>query len=328
MDFNLTLIGQTIAMIVFVWFVMAKIWPPVMAALDQRRKEIADGIAAGEKGQKELADARHGSDAILAEARQKAGQVVDIAHKRSSELVGEAKNLAVTESERIVTAARGEAANEKTRARDALRKEVAALALAGAHESARPRSGRKGSRRAPRRAGRGTGKAGAAKWLIAQPSQGHTRGRHSPTRRSAKDLAGWSKLLGAAAIAAADKRVARLIGNPHVTGEELVDLLGGLSGKAGGRGRPQLPEGARGEPPARASSGNRGAVRAASRRHRERRGRGSDRGAENRGAAGKEAGSGAREAPRPRGAHAHAHRRDRSSAAPSCAPATSSSTDR
>ena len=134
MDFNLTLIGQTIAMIVFVWFVMAKIWPPVMAALDQRRKEIADGIAAGEKGQKELADARHGSDAILTEARQKAGQVVDIAHKRSSELVGEAKNLAVTESERIVTAARGEAANEKTRARDALRKEVAALALAGAQK--------------------------------------------------------------------------------------------------------------------------------------------------------------------------------------------------
>ena len=132
MDFNLTMIGQTIAMIVFVWFVMAKIWPPVMAALDQRRKEIADGIAAGEKGQKELADARHGSEAILTEARQKAVQVVDIDPKRSNELVGEAKNLAVSESERIVTAARGEAANEKTRARDALRKEVAALALAGA----------------------------------------------------------------------------------------------------------------------------------------------------------------------------------------------------
>ncbi len=59
-------------------------------------------------------------------------QVVDIAHKRSNELVGEAKNLAVTESERIVTAARSEAANEKSRARDALRKDVAALALAGA----------------------------------------------------------------------------------------------------------------------------------------------------------------------------------------------------
>jgi F-type H+-transporting ATPase subunit b len=132
MDFNLTLIGQTVAMIVFVWFCMKWIWPPVMQAIEKRRKEIADGIAAGEKGQKELADAQQGSQAILAEARQKAVQVVDIAHKRSNELVGEAKNLAVSESERIVTAAHGEAANEKTRARDALRKEVAALALAGA----------------------------------------------------------------------------------------------------------------------------------------------------------------------------------------------------
>ena len=95
MDFNLTLIGQTIAMLVFVWFCMKYIWPPIMAAIEKRRKEIADGIAAGEKGQKELADARHGSEAILAEARQKAVQVVDIAHKRSSDLVGEAKNLAV-----------------------------------------------------------------------------------------------------------------------------------------------------------------------------------------------------------------------------------------
>jgi F-type H+-transporting ATPase subunit b len=132
MDFNLTLIGQTISMIVFVWICMRFIWPPMMNAIEKRRREIADGIAAGEKGQKELADARQGSDAILADARQKALQVVDMAHKRSNELVGEAKNLAVQESERIVTAARSEAANEKARARDALRKDVAALALAGA----------------------------------------------------------------------------------------------------------------------------------------------------------------------------------------------------
>ncbi len=132
MDFNLTLIGQTVSMIVFVWFSMKFIWPVLMKIIEDRRKIIADGIAAGEKGQRELADARHGSEAILTEARQKAVQVVDIAHKRSNELVGEAKNLAVAESERIVTAARGEAANEKSRARDALRKDVAALALAGA----------------------------------------------------------------------------------------------------------------------------------------------------------------------------------------------------
>ena len=132
MDFNLTLIGQTVAMIVFVWFCMRYIWPPVMRAIEQRRKEIADGIAAGEKGQKELAEARHGSEAILADARQKAAQVVDLAHKRGNDLVGEAKNVAMAESERLVAQARSEVANEKARARDSLRKEVAALAVAGA----------------------------------------------------------------------------------------------------------------------------------------------------------------------------------------------------
>lgn len=132
MDFNLTLIGQTVAMIVFVWFCMRFIWPPVMKAIEQRRKEIADGIAAGEKGQKELAEARHGSEAILAEARQKAVQVVDIAHKRGNELVSEAKNAATAEGQRIVTAAHSEIVSEQARARDGLRKEVAALAVAGA----------------------------------------------------------------------------------------------------------------------------------------------------------------------------------------------------
>jgi F-type H+-transporting ATPase subunit b len=132
MDFNLTLIGQTVAMIVFVWFCMKWIWPPVMAAIDKRRKEIADGIAAGEKGYKELADAKLGADGILADARQKAVQVVDIAHKRSSDLVGEAKNLATSEGARLIAQARAEAVNEQTRARDNLRKEVAALAVAGA----------------------------------------------------------------------------------------------------------------------------------------------------------------------------------------------------
>jgi F-type H+-transporting ATPase subunit b len=132
MDFNLTLIGQTIAMIVFVWFCMKYIWPPVMKAVEQRRKEIADGIAAGEKGQKELAEARHGSEAILAEARQKALQVTDLAAKRGNDIVAEAKSLAASEGARIVAAAKSEAANEAARAREGLRREVSALALAGA----------------------------------------------------------------------------------------------------------------------------------------------------------------------------------------------------
>ena len=132
MDFNLTLIGQTVAMIVFVWFCMRYIWPPVMKAIEQRRKEIADGIAAGEKGQRELADARHGSEAILADARSKAVQVVDLAHKRGNDLVSEAKNMATAEGQRLVSQARGEIESEQNRARDGLRKEVATLALAGA----------------------------------------------------------------------------------------------------------------------------------------------------------------------------------------------------
>jgi F-type H+-transporting ATPase subunit b len=132
MDFNLTLIGQTVSMIVFVWFSMKFIWPVLMKVIEDRRKIIADGIAAGEKGQRELADARHGSEAIMAEARQKAVQVVDLAHKRSGDLVAEAKNIALTEGQRLVAQAKGEIANEQARAKDGLRKEVSSLALAGA----------------------------------------------------------------------------------------------------------------------------------------------------------------------------------------------------
>jgi F-type H+-transporting ATPase subunit b len=132
MNFNLTLIGQTIAMIVFVWFCMRFIWPPLMKAIDDRRKEIADGIAAGEKGQRELAEARHGAEAILQEARQKAAQVDAMAHKRSGELISEAKEHAVSEGERLIAQARTEITTTQTKARDALRREVAQLAVAGA----------------------------------------------------------------------------------------------------------------------------------------------------------------------------------------------------
>jgi len=132
MDFNLTLIGQTVSMVVFVWFSMKFIWPVLMKVIEDRRKLIADGIAAGERGQKELADARHGSEAILTEARQKAVQVVDLAHKRSGDLVAEAKNTALAEGQRLVAQAKGEIANEQARAKDGLRKEVSTLALAGA----------------------------------------------------------------------------------------------------------------------------------------------------------------------------------------------------
>jgi len=103
-----------------------------MKVIEDRRKTIADGIAAGERGQKELAEARHGSEAILADARQKAIQVTDLASKRGNDLVAEAKNTATAEGQRLITQARSEIANEQNRARDGLRKEVSTLALAGA----------------------------------------------------------------------------------------------------------------------------------------------------------------------------------------------------
>ena len=132
MDFNATLIGQTIAMIVFVWFSMKFIWPVLMNVIEERRKLIADGIAAGEKGQRELAEAHSNSEAILADARSKAIQVADLAQKRGNDLVNEAKQTAVAEGQRIVGQARAEIVNEQNRAREGLRKEVSALALAGA----------------------------------------------------------------------------------------------------------------------------------------------------------------------------------------------------
>jgi len=132
MDFNLTLIGQTISMIVFVWICMRYIWPPMMKAIDQRRKEIADGIAAGEKGQRELADARHGAEAILQDARQKANQVDAMAHKRSADVIAEAKHVAISEGERLVAAARIEITTSQTKARDALKRELASHVVAGA----------------------------------------------------------------------------------------------------------------------------------------------------------------------------------------------------
>ncbi len=131
MNFNLTLIGQTISMIVFVAIAM-KFWPMLIAKIDERRKNIADGIAAGDKGQRELAEARHGAEGILQEARQKATQVADVAHKRSGEIISEAKQVAVAEGERLIASARTELTTAQTKARDSLRREVAALAVTGA----------------------------------------------------------------------------------------------------------------------------------------------------------------------------------------------------
>jgi F-type H+-transporting ATPase subunit b len=131
MDINATLIGQVLGFLILVWFTWKFIWPPLLGAIEERQKKIADGLAAANRGQKDLEDAKAKAGDIVREAREKAVQVVDQASKRSGELIDEAKHTAVAEGERLVAAARAEVATESARARDGLRREVAALAVAG-----------------------------------------------------------------------------------------------------------------------------------------------------------------------------------------------------
>jgi F-type H+-transporting ATPase subunit b len=132
MNINLTLIGQSIVFALFVWFTMKFVWPPIMTALTDRKKAIADGIAAGERGahEKELAEKR--AIEKLNEAKQEAQDIISQAQKRASEIVEEAKGNAHTEGERIITAANAEIEQELNRAREELRGQVATLVVSGA----------------------------------------------------------------------------------------------------------------------------------------------------------------------------------------------------
>ena len=131
MDINATIIGQVLGFLVLVWFTWKFIWPPLLGAIEDRQRKIADGLAAAERGQKSLEDAKSSANESIREGREKAMQVIDQAHKRSNELIDDAKHTAVAEGDRLVAAARSEIVTESARARDGLRREVAALALAG-----------------------------------------------------------------------------------------------------------------------------------------------------------------------------------------------------
>ncbi len=134
MNFNATLIGQTITFIVFVWFCMKYIWPPLMAALEARKARIADGLAAAERGQKDLELAQSRVSDNLKEAKAQAQEIINQAHKRANELVDEAKEVAREEAEKIKAAATSDIDQQINSAREQLRKEVSAIALSGAEK--------------------------------------------------------------------------------------------------------------------------------------------------------------------------------------------------
>jgi F-type H+-transporting ATPase subunit b len=134
MNINLTLIGQLVSFVVFVWFTMKFVWTPIMAALEARRKEIADGLAAAERGQHEQELAKERAKDALHEAKQQAAEIVNLAHKRANEIVEEAKNDAKAEGGRILAAAQAEIEQEINRSREALREKVAVLVISGAEK--------------------------------------------------------------------------------------------------------------------------------------------------------------------------------------------------
>ena len=132
MNINLTLIGQAISLFIFVWFCMKFIWPPIINALHEREKRIADGLAAAEAGQDKLVEADRRLTELVDEGKQKANEIIVQAQKRGDEILEDAKRAAEVEGERLIESAHAEIERERTQARDQLRSEVAALALAGA----------------------------------------------------------------------------------------------------------------------------------------------------------------------------------------------------
>jgi F-type H+-transporting ATPase subunit b len=132
MNINATLILQSIAMMIFVWFCMKFVWPPLLKAMDERREKIADGLAASDRAEKELEAAKVQADEQINEARDKAGEIVDQANLRHSQILDQAKEDATSERQRQVTAAEADISQATNQAREELRASVASLAVLGA----------------------------------------------------------------------------------------------------------------------------------------------------------------------------------------------------
>lgn len=134
MNINLTLIGQVIAFFGFVMFCMKFVWPPIVAAMQERERKIADGLAAADRASHDLELAQEKALERLKEAKTEAAGIVDSANKRATQLIEEAKTAALVEAERVKVSARAEIEQETNRARESLRSQVAELSLAGAEK--------------------------------------------------------------------------------------------------------------------------------------------------------------------------------------------------
>ena len=132
MSINATLLAQMVVFAILVWFTMKFVWPLLQQAMKEREDRIADGLAAAERGKHDLELAEKRSADLLREGKDKAQELIGQAQKRANEIVEDAKGTARTEAGKIAEAARAQLEQERTEAREQLRKEVAALAIAGA----------------------------------------------------------------------------------------------------------------------------------------------------------------------------------------------------
>lgn len=134
MDINATIIGQFLTFGILIWFTMKYVWPPITKAIAEREKKIAAGLEAAERSKRELEMAEHKAFSIIREAKQQASQIIEQANLHSSQLVEEAKTQARQEGQRIVELAQGEITREVAQAKEALKTQLAMLAITGAEK--------------------------------------------------------------------------------------------------------------------------------------------------------------------------------------------------
>jgi F-type H+-transporting ATPase subunit b len=134
MDIGMTLLGQALSFAILIWVTAKYIWPPLMAAIEERQQKIAEGLAAADRSKKDLAQAEEKVNDVLREARAKATEIINQAEVRRAQIIDLAKDEAIEEGNRQKAAALAEIASAASRAREDLRKQVSSLAVAGAEK--------------------------------------------------------------------------------------------------------------------------------------------------------------------------------------------------
>jgi F-type H+-transporting ATPase subunit b len=134
MDLNYTFFMQALSFAILIFFTMKFIWPPLMAAIEERQKRIAEGLAAADRSQRDLAQAEERVNEVLREARGKAGEIIAQAEARANQIIDQAKNEAVAEAERQKSVALAEIDSAAHRAKEDLRRQMSMLAVAGAEK--------------------------------------------------------------------------------------------------------------------------------------------------------------------------------------------------